>query len=187
MSAPETARRVLTYDDLPDWEVDGLRHELIGGEHIAEPAPIPRHQVISGNLQRLLSTWIHERRHGRLLTSPIDVVFSPIDVVGPDLLFIARDRLDIIGAKYIAGAPDLAVEILSPSSRRRDEVVKRRLYEREGVGEYWVVDPVRETVKVYRLAERNYRREAELSAAAGDLLTSPLFPGLTIPLAEIFE
>jgi len=187
MTTPEIAGRVLTYEDLPDWELDGLRHELIGGEHIAEPAPIPRHQVISGNLFHLLGTWIRERRHGRLLTSPIDVVFSPIDVVGPDLLFIARDRLGIIGEKYIGAAPDLAVEILSPSSRRRDEVVKRRLYEREGVGEYWVVDPTRETVRVYRLVEGSYRRAAELSAAAGDLLTSPLFPGLTIPLAEIFE
>jgi Uma2 family endonuclease len=187
MTTPEIAGRVLTYEDLPDWELDGLRHELIAGEHIAEPSPIPRHQFIAGNLFRLLGTWIHERDHGRLLTSPIDVVFSPTDVVGPDLLFIARGRLDIIGAKYIAGAPDLAVEILSPSSRRRDEVVKRRLYEREGVGEYWVVDPVRETVRVYRLVEGGYRRADELSAAAGDVLTSPLFPGLAIPLAEIFE
>jgi len=187
VTTPEVAGRLLTYEDLPDWEVDGLRHELIGGEHIAEPSPIPRHQVISGNLFHLLGTWIRERRHGRLLTSPIDVVFSPTDVVGPDLLFIARDRLDIIGAKYIDGAPDLAVEILSPSSRRRDEVVKRRLYEREGVGEYWVVDPDRESVRVYRLVEGGYRRAAELSAGAGEVLTCPLFPGLAIPLAEIFE
>lgn len=183
----EVARGILTYEDLPDWELDGLRHELIGGEHIAEASPIPRHQVVSMHLSRLVGGWVRAKRLGCLLAGPVDVVFSPIDVVAPDLVFIARDRLDIIGEKYIHAAPDLAVEILSPSSRRRDEVVKHRLYEREGVGEYWVVDPDRETVRAYRLVEGSYRRAAELSAGAGDLLTSPLFPGLTIPLAEIFE
>lgn len=180
------SRRNLTYDDLPDWEQDGRRHELIGGEHVAEPSPVPRHQIISANLSHLMGSWIRERRHGRLLTAPVDVVFSPSEVVEPDLLFIARDRLHVIGEKYIHDAPDLLVEILSPSTRRRDEVTKRQLYEREGVGEYWVVDPAFETVTVHRLEGGRYRRAADLSAKAGDLLASPLFPGLELPLAEIF-
>jgi Uma2 family endonuclease len=187
MATSEVVGRILTYGDLPDWELDGLRHELIGGEHIAEPSPIPRHQIVSMHLSRLVGGWIQENQLGCLLAGPVDVVFAPTDVVVPDLVFVARDRLDIIGEKYIDAAPDLLVEILSPSTRRRDEIVKRRLYEREGVGEYWVVDPVREAVRVYRLGEGGYRRDAELSAEAGDLLTSPLFPGLTIRLAEIFK
>jgi Uma2 family endonuclease len=183
----EIAGRLLTYEDLPDWELDGLRHELIGGEHVAEPSPIPRHQIVSMALSRLVGGWVEKKRLGCLMAGPVDVVFTPTDAVAPDLVFVARDRLDIIGEKYIHAAPDLLVEILSPSTRRRDEVVKRRLYEREGVGEYWVVDPVREMVKVYRLGEGGYRLDAELSAEAGDHLTSPLFPGLAIRLAEIFE
>lgn len=187
MTTPEAAHRILTYDDLPSWEDDGLRHELIGGSYVAEPSPIPGHQFIVANLFRLLGPWIHERRHGRLLGAPLDVVFSKTDVVDPDLMFIARHRLDIIGEKYVRAAPDLVVEILSPSTRRRDLGVKRDLYEREGVGEYWVIDPGRETIAVHRLAEGGYRLEAELSAEAGAVLTSPLFPGLDLPLAEVFE
>jgi len=187
MATPEVVGRILTYGDLPDWELDGLRHELIGGEHIAEPSPIPRHQIVSMHLSRLVGGWIQENQLGCLLAGPVDVVFAPTDVVVPDLVFVARDRLDIIGEKYIDAAPDLLVEILSPSTRRRDEITKRHLYEQNGVREYWVVDPELEAIKVYRLAGETYRREAELTVETGDRLSSPLFPGLEIPLAEILK
>ncbi|HVT59388.1 MAG TPA: Uma2 family endonuclease [Thermoanaerobaculia bacterium] len=87
----------------------------------------------------------------------------------------------------MAGAPDLVVEVLSPSTRRVDEGAKRRLFERHEVPEYWILDPQRETVRVLRAGAGPFSQPAELSAAAGDVLATPLLPGLEIPLPEIFE
>ena len=101
------------------------------------------------------------------------MVFSDEDVVEPDLLYVARARLSVIGEKHAHGAPDLAVEVLSKSSRRKDLVLKRHLYESTGVGEYWIVDPLGETVQVFRAGLAGLRRVAVLSAAAGDTLESP--------------
>jgi len=109
-------------------------------------------------------------------------------VVQPDLLFLSKDRLHLAaGGANIQGAPDLVVEVLSPGTRRTDAVTKRHLYQKYGVTEYWMVDPELETIQIYRLGPGGYRREAELAAEREDVLTSPLFPGLEIVLAEIFE
>ncbi len=117
----------------------------------------------------------------------MDVVLSPHDIVEPDLLFISKERAGIITEKNIRGVPDLLVEILSDSTRRRDEGIKLERYDRCGVPEYWMFDPKGKTAKVYRRRGGKLRLVADLSAAAGDVLTTPLLPGLTIPLAEIFE
>ena len=106
----------------------------------------------------------------------------------PDLLFVAKSRQpDVLTAKHVRGAPDLVVEIGSPSTRKRDETTKRHLYERFGVSEYWVVDPDLDILKVYRLVEGRFVRAAELSAELDDVLTSPLFPDLTLRLADIVD
>ena len=115
------------------------------------------------------------------------MLLSQGDVIQPDLVFVAADSLHLITEAHVAGAPDLAVEIFSPSSRRTDARTKLRLYERHGVREYWLVDPELETIAVYRLEEGTYRQQADLALERGDALTSPLFPGLTISLAEVFE
>ncbi len=177
----------LTYEDLRHMPEDGKRHELIGGEHHVTPSPASKHQFVVSNLSRILGTFVHEHLLGRLVAAPLDVVLTDTDVVEPDLLFIARAHLARITEANLQGPPDLAVEILSESTRRRDEVTKRHLYERHGVPEYWIVDPVLETVKVFRPGgDGRYRRAAELSLETGDVLESPLFPGLEIPLAELF-
>lgn len=186
MTTAGVATRKLTYEDLRYWPEDGKRHQLVDGEHYVTPAPIPRHQIISGKLFSRIGRAVEERDLGLLLYAPVDVVLSEIDVVEPDLVFIRRERLGIVGETHVQGAPDLVVEILSPSTRRFDEITKRHLYERYGVGEYWVVDPEVDAIKVYRLGPEGYRREAELSAEADDALESPLFPGLRMPLSEIF-
>ena len=177
----------LTYEDYLHFPEDGRRHELIGGDHHVTPAPGTKHQIIVTNFLRLLAPFVHQRASGRILTAPVDVVLSEVDVVQPDLVFVRAERLDLVTEAHLGGAPDLAVEIVSESSRQRDEVTKRHLYERYGVGEYWIVDPVVETVKVFRLGkDRRFRRESELSQEEDDALKSPLFPGLAIPLAELF-
>lgn len=180
-------RPALSYEDYQLFPDDGRRHELIGGEHYVSPAPIEKHQIASSNLQIDVGGFVREDRLGQVFSAPYDVVLSDEDVVQPDLLFVSRERASIRKPTGIFGAPDLVVEILSDSTRKIDEQVKRKLYEQAGVREYWVVDPLLETVKVYRLgAVGTYERVAELSVEAGDRLESPLFPGLVLPLERIF-
>ena len=117
----------------------------------------------------------------------MDVVFSDLDVVQPDLLFISNQKSSIITEKNIQGAPDLLVEILSDSSRKTDEIIKRKIYERYQVGEYWIIDPELETIKIYRMTNQVYARTAELSIETNDSLTTTLFPNWTLPLSALFE
>jgi len=174
-----------TYEDLLLLPEDGLRHEIIDGEHYVNASPVTRHQRISMRLITEISFYLREHPLGELFHAPFDVVFSQSDVVEPDLIFIRNERREILTTKNIQGSPDLLVEILSDSNRNYDEVTKRALYERTGVPEYWIVDPVRNAVRVFRhRAPGSYELFAELSA--GDTLTSSLFPGLEIPLDEIF-
>jgi Uma2 family endonuclease len=128
-----------------------------------------------------------ERRLGVVLAAPCDVVLSDVDVVQPDLLYVANEHADRLTRTHVHGPPDLVVEILSGATRRRDEVTKRHLYERHGAPEYWIVDPELRTAKVYRLVGGRYERLAELSAEADDRLTTPSLEGLAIELREIFE
>ena len=176
-----------TYEDYELFPDDGRRHELIEGEHYVTPSPFAKHQSTVVKLTIRLGGVVEQRRLGWLFVAPFDVVLSDLDVVQPDLLFVSAKCAEVLTEKHVRGAPDLVVEVLSESTRRTDEIVKRKLYERFGVREYWVVDPVLESVKVYRLEEGAFRRAAELTAEAGDALETPLFPGLAIPLSEIFE
>jgi Uma2 family endonuclease len=179
--------RRLTYEDyvlIPD---DGRRHEIIDGEHYVTAAPFVPHQFLSMEISWRFRSYLQRRRIGRILTAPTDVLLSEHDVVQPDLLFISRERAGIIGRKNIQGAPDLIVEILSVGNRKHDQETKLDLYDRFDVLEYWIFDPDRRTAQVYRRAEDRLRPFADLSAAAGDVLTSPLLPGFSLPLAKIFE
>jgi len=176
-----------TYDDFCLFPDDGKRHELIDGEHCMSPSPVTKHQRVSSNLHLLLGLFVKEKKLGTLLAAPMDVVLSDLDVVEPDLLYISRARAEIITKKNIQGAPDLIIEILSESSRKTDEIIKRKIYERHGVAWYWIVDPELETVKIYQWQAGRYLRVADLSHEADDALTSALFPGLSAPLEEIFE
>lgn len=176
-----------TYEDYVLFPDDGRRHELIDGDHYVTPSPITKHQKISGNLFGSLFIYINETKSGQLLLAPMDVVLSDLDVVQPDLLFISNKKDSIITEKNIQGAPDLAVEILSDSSRKTDEIIKRKLYERYHVGEYWIIDPELETIKIYRLTDQRYARTAELSTETHDTLTTPLFPNWALLLSALFK
>ena len=185
---PDDAGWKLTYDDLVELPEDRLRHELIDGEHYVTPAPSIRHQTIVLTIGSTLRA--HARAHhlGRVFIAPLDVLFSKIDVVEPDVLFVSRARAaDVLRKKYLVGAPDLVVEIGSKWTRRRDETIKQKLYERFAVPEYWIVDPASDRVKVFRLTNDQYALAQMLSLEARDVLTTPLLPGLEMPLAEVFE
>ena len=178
----------LTYDDFLQFPDDGKRHELIDGEHYVTPSPNTKHQQVSGNLHWLIRSYLETHPVGKVFYAPFDVLFSQFDVVEPDLLFVSTARLsDAVTSQHVTSAPDLIVEIGSPSTRRRDETIKRRLCERSGVKEYWIVDPDVDVVRVYRPGDSDYTRPVELSLEAGDTLTTPPRPGLELPLGQIFK
>jgi Uma2 family endonuclease len=178
----------LTYDDFVLFPDDGKRHELIDGEHYVTPSPNRKHQAIVWNLTLVIGNYLDAHPIGRAFSAPFDVVFSDFDVVEPDLLFISKAKLEeVLTAKNVRGAPDLVVEIGSPSTRKRDETIKRKLYERSGVQEYWVIDPDLERIAVCRRTGEGYRRVLELSVEENDTLTTPLFPGLHAQLERIFK
>lgn len=176
----------LNYDDLVLWPDDGKRHELIDGDHYVTPSPMLRHQDVAGRLYFHITAFLRDHPLGWVYIAPTDVVLSPRNVVVPDLLFVTRERQPVLTPKNLQGAPDLVLEVLSDSTRRTDEVVKRKLYEGFGVVEYWVADPEVDRLRIYRSEGGTFAQAAELSAEAGDSLTTPLLPGLSIPLTEIF-
>jgi Uma2 family endonuclease len=176
----------LTYDDFVHFPDDGKRHELIDGEHYVTQSPNLKHQSIVGNLFGHIWSFLRERPVGTVFGAPFDVVFSDFDVIEPDVLFVSEARRKVLTSKNIQGAPDLVVEVGSPGTRRRDELIKHQLYERFGVSEYWVVDPDLDAIKVYRLTDGRYTRVSELTLRDGDVLTTPLLPGLDLPLPDIF-
>ena len=178
----------LTYDDFLLFPDDGKRHELIDGEHYVTPSPNLKHQKISGSLHLLIASWLEHNAIGQIFYAPLDVVFSRFDVVEPDLLYMSNERAaDVLTTANVQGAPELVVEIGSPGTRKRDETVKRRLYERAGVSEYWVVDPEIDVIRVYRRGAEGFGRPQELRAEASDTLTTPLLPGLSLPLSRVFR
>jgi len=178
----------LTYDDFLLFPDDGKRHELIDGEHYVTPSPNTKHQVIVSNLHLVIASWLESNRAGRVFLSPFDVVMSDVDVVEPDLLFISAARVpEILTAQHVRGTPDLVIEVASKGTRKRDETIKRRLYEQKGVQEYWTIDPEIDVVRVYRREGVTFARAVELSRERSDVLQTPLLPGLDIPIERIFK
>lgn len=173
----------LTYEDLQHTPDDGKRYEIIDGELFVTPSPFTKHQRAVWNLCRFFMD-VEMGGFGRGFVAPYDVVFDEFNVVEPDLLFIATERLSIITEANLQGAPDVAVEVLSPGTRKRDLGLKLQLYARFGVRFYYVVDVDRETVQPYELVEGAYK---ELPLLTGiDALTCPLFPGVSKPVSALF-
>lgn len=175
---------LLTYEEyrrLPD---DGKRYELIEGEMHMIASPTTEHQRISFNLTVAIGTHVREQSLGSLFAAPTDVVLSRRDVVQPDILFVSKDREMIITETHIDGPPDLIIEILSPSTASLDQLVKRQLYARHGVREFWLVSPEASTVEVLELHEGAYRRRALVGR--GDTVTSSVLEGLELAIDEIF-
>jgi Uma2 family endonuclease len=177
-----------TYEDyksLPESETK--RYELLEGELVMVPSPTERHQRIARNLLVILWQFVRERGLGQVYNAPLDVVLGvgeEREVAQPDILFISKERAEIIAEEEIRGAPDLVVEVLSEATRERDRAYKRTLYARHGVKEYWLVDPETKIIEVLKLGKRGYERAGLYRK--GEALASPLLSGLEIRLSEVF-
>ena len=162
---------------------EGDRRELIEGDFYMVPSPSFRHQSISRDISTPLWDYVRTNGLGVVVWAPMDVGLTQESVVQPDILFISNERREIITDNNISGAPDLVVEILSPSTADRDRELKLRLYARHGVREYWIVDPDERTVQVMSLGTGGY--DAARTYMSGQL-SSSLLPGLNITVGEIF-
>jgi len=184
-----TATKRLTAAEFLQMPDDGKMHELIDGVHYVTPSPKLSHQELVGRLHLAIGTFLSTRRHlGRVFLARLDVVLSDYDVVEPDLLFVSGDQLDILTEANVQGAPALVIEVLSPSTRRRDEGIKRKLYDQKGVREYWLVDPKGRRVSVCRrIGDGSLAVAANLEQASNDQLTMPLLPGFSLPMTDLFS
>lgn len=173
-----------TYADLeamPESE-DGKRYEIIDGVLIVTPLAVPFHQLVQIRLSRAFDRATLAEDAGIVLNAPVDIVFAPRQVAIPDIVFISRDRVGIIGSMAIEQPPDIVVEILSPSTKRRDLGAKRRLYARYGVREYWIADTAARALTVLVLPGDGYEPLPQERGIA----RSEVLPGLAVGVAALF-
>ena len=183
MATATTEKKKYTYADYlktPDDE----RYELIEGDLLMTPSPVTRHQRISRKIEFALEKYVTENDLGEVFYAPFDVHLDDENVVQPDILFISKERLDIIGEKNIQGAPDLVIEIISESTAYRDLVQKKKLYARFGVKEYWIVIPEESSVDLFTLKDDVF--VLHKSYSKDDTLQSQLLQKLKIELKKIF-
>ncbi len=177
-------RKKYTYSDYAEMPDDGNRYEIIDGELILVPVPTTIHQMVSGNIDYELRTFVKASSMGRVFDAPLDVKIDDVNVVQPDILFISNERKNIITEKNIAGAPDLAIEIVSPSSAYQDLVNKKELYAVFGVREYWIVDPKKERVEIYVNKAGKFELNQQMEREG--ILKSVVLSGFELEMKKIF-
>ncbi|CAN5265536.1 Uma2 family endonuclease [soil metagenome] len=171
-----------TYADLERFAEDNLRREIIDGELIVTAAPATRHQQVVMTLAGELYQYV-KSHGGKVFPAPTDVFFSDTNVVEPDVLFVRAEHASKVEKNFVRAAPDVVVEVSSPSTRRFELIRKRELYERFGVPEYWYVDLEPDRVEVYRLHEGIYGPPRLL--LRGDVLESPEVPGFALAVEDL--
>jgi len=176
-------KKKYTYEDyvkLPE----GAPYQLIGGELIMTPAPTPYHQRISRKIEFLLIEYVEKNELGEVFDAPIDVYFEETETYQPDIIFISKERLNIISETKIKGAPDLIIEILSPATAYYDLGRKYEVYEKNGVKEYWIVHPERKSIEIYQNQEGQFKLIQ--IAKEKDTVNSSLFKDFELNLEKIF-
>jgi len=182
MPAPQTALfTAADYRAMPD---DGRRYQLIQGDLIMAPAPNTFHQIVQKNLLRILDNHLLQHPLGTVIGAPCDVYLDEHNVYQPDVLFVTRAHAERIQPDAIHGAPDLAIEILSPSSAALDRR-KRDHFARAGTVEFWQIDPALRQLQRFVFAENRAKPVALIDDP--ETFSSPLFPELVIATAEIFR
>jgi Uma2 family endonuclease len=175
----------LSFEEFRQLPSDGKRYELVCGEVRVTPVPATRHQAIVRNLSGNLWPYVIKNHLGEVWTAPLDVRLSAETALQPDLIFISNARAGIIQENWIAGAPDLVVEVLSSSTATYDRVTKLPIYADAGVPDVWLIDSQAITVETLKLRGKQYIVEA--SHAGDQALTSNLFPGWRLSLRDLFD
>jgi len=173
-----------TYEDYAALPDDGIRYEIVNGVLVMTPAHSPEHQDIVGEFYAALRTHIKLAGLGRVFMGPIDVDLGPKNMFQPDVVVILNEHLDRVQAKKIVGAPDLVVEVASPSTAVIDRISKYENYARAGIAEYWIVKPERQTVEVFVLEDGEYRSLGVFSGQAA--LPSQVIPELPVRVEQFF-
>ena len=178
-----TAKK-FTYNDYVAID-DGYRYELINGVLKMIPGPATSHQRMSLKLASIIDYFIEDNDLGSVFESPIDVILDEENTVQPDILFISLENQSKVKENAIYGAPELVIEIISPSSVKADRYIKKSLYERFGVLEYWIVDIANKTVEVFELADSKFQLFS-ITEEKGKI-DSKLLPGLNIEFDKILQ
>ena len=161
-----SARRKITYSEVASWPDDGRRYELHDGEVSEVPAPLPRHQLAMLELVYRLRDYVVVQG-GLVIAAPIDIVFNDTNVLQPDVVvFSAARRHHVLLDRPIQAPPDVAVEVLSPSTAVNDRGRKLTMFERFGVAEYWMLDPAAELIEMRRLSDGRYTAPAVFGRGA---------------------
>lgn len=174
-----TARQFLMLREDPP----GIRLELVDGEIAVSPSPVPEHSYVDTQLRTILNLHVKSNRLG-LIFGDVDTIFGKHDVRRPDIVFFQTSRRHLIGKKTMKGAPDLCVEILSPSSVTVDREDKFQQYAAAKVRCYWIVDPMRKTIEAFRLQSGKYIASGRGQGV--ETVSLPPFPELEIPLADLW-
>jgi len=176
---------IFTYEDLKALPENGKQYQIVEGDLIVSPSPKMLHQIIVLNLSAILREHVKKHSMGIVVCAPMDVVLSSENVFQPDVLFISNENKNIITEANIQGAPDLVVEVLSEGTKEMDLAMKRKIYARFSVKRYWLIDPDNKNMDCLLLSEEGYNEETHFKI--NDTFSSPLFPGLSFSLSELFE
>jgi Uma2 family endonuclease len=164
---------------------EGTPCQLIAGKIVMHQSGTPLHQAVLAGLFVPLMQFVKAEKAGQVFIAPLDVSFDEDNIFQPDILFIDKDNASIIGEKMIEGAPDLVVEVLSPSSAYHDLRTKFRVYEQAGVQEYWIVDPERKSVEVFTNNGKKFQPHQEVEGEG--TVQSMLLAGFSVQLEVIFS
>jgi Uma2 family endonuclease len=183
MSSLSTAKMTSKQFLLLGEDPPGVHLELAHGEIVVSPSPSPKHSRVIVKLVRIIEPYLENEDLGELFLDT-DTVFDDENTRRPDMIFFSKGRLHLVGEQALLGPPDLCVEVLSPSNRKMDLDDKFALYEKRGVANYWIIDPVGRSLEAYVLREQKYSRA--VTGREADIVHLPPFPELAIALAKLW-
>ena len=184
MAPMKATAHKMTYDEYCLLPEDRNQYELFDGELVMTPSPSARHQEIVTELATALSNFVKKESLGKVYVAPLDIIFTKFTVLQPDILFVSQERVNTVVRERIEGAPDLVVEVLSPSTFHKDLRKKMAVYSQFGVQEYWIVDPETQSMELYCPGKEGLQLARRF--AAGEIFESRLLAGFRVEVSSIF-
>ncbi|MBI1956514.1 MAG: Uma2 family endonuclease [Acidobacteria bacterium] len=185
MSTMKPTTTKMTYDEYCLLPEDRNQYELFDGELVMTPSPSREHQKIVLRLARFLADHVERESLGEVYIAPLDTIFDQYTALQPDILFVSKERLAAVGRERIEGAPDLVVEVLSPSTFYKDLRRKMAVYSRFDVQEYWIADPETKAIELYCRGKEGLELHHRFSSQ--ETFQSQLLPGFQIEVSSLFQ